>query len=94
MSVTPIAGNYAVIFNADLFISTNGRFAQVSFYKAGAIITDSTRTEYAHGNNDNLSASSISYVTFNGSQLFELKMNTNSISASLNNRSILLIRTS
>jgi hypothetical protein len=91
-SLTPQAGTYGVWYNSESFQTTTPRFHYWSLFLAGSKITDSERTQDTAHSNQNMVDTTMTIVSFNGSQTCDVRVRTENGSLTINARSLLLIR--
>lgn len=91
MTLTPAAGTYQVFFEGMMAASVNGVLATISVYSGGSQVVLSTRTT----NLSNARIGSVAantQVTVNGSQAIEVQWSVTGGSATINGRSLSVIR--
>ena len=93
-TLTPQSGTYACWFSCDAAITANNNLGQCVFYKAGAATTDSRRTAQGSSSNFQTQMSTMSIITFNGSQAIDVRVNISVAgnNFTINQRSMVLIR--
>lgn len=91
-TLTPMAGEYACFFNGSSYLTTTPKAHWWSFYKAGAKITDSERTQDTAHSNQTMVDSTITVASFNGSQTVDVRVRTSNGSLTMKSRTILLTR--
>lgn len=87
MSFVPRSGTFEVEFNCNAGNSANGNATNFSLYLSGVQITNATRT-VTTGANNRATVLISANITFDGSQLLEVKWNTPAGTASIQNRTL------
>lgn len=91
-TVTPQSGTYAIWYNSDATCTQNNSTVNHSIYKAGVVVTDSTRRTQSVSSNFIFQQSTMSIVQVDGTQALDVRVKTNQGSLTVNGRSLLLIR--
>jgi hypothetical protein len=95
MTITPPAGKYAVWFSSFLQHSNNNRTINISIYAGGTQYAYSERmAQMSQWNNVALCFATNAIVTVNGTQAIDVRWRTNGGTASMLNRSMLIVRVS
>ena len=92
MSVTPIAGTYAVWYNGSIVIVGNNTVVRTSIYKAGVIWTDSLRTIESSVATFNTEHSTLAIIRVNGTEILETRVARSANQLTIAGRSMILIR--
>jgi len=91
-TLTPQAGTYAVLYNAESLLTTTPKTHWWSVYKNGIKITDSERSQDTAHSNQNMNDSTMSIFQATGSEQVDVRVRTQNGSLSIYERSLLLIR--
>jgi len=91
-TTTPISGRYAVFYSSDIIISQNNKISQSVVFVDGVANENTRRDVQGVGSNFVASQQSIGEVTVNGSQAVDIRVNINSGSLTVKQRSLILIR--
>ena len=93
-SSVPVAGQYAIWFNADASSTRNNSLTYVTIYKDTTAIADSERVEQSVSSNFNFQITTQTTASFNGSEEVRVYVRTDSTSNTYNidNRTLTLIR--
>ena len=92
MSVTPVAGTYAIWYNGSIVITGNNTIVRTSIYKAGSIWTDSLRTIESSVATFNTEHSTVAVIQVTGSELIEARVARSANTLTITGRSLILIR--
>ena len=92
MSVTPVAGTYAIWYNGSIVITGNNTIVRTSIYKAGSIWTDSLRTIESSVSTFNTEHSTVAVIQVTGSELIEARVARSANTLTITGRSLILIR--
>lgn len=97
LTIIPTAGTYAVWYNASVIFNTTPKTHWWNFYKAGALVADSERSQDTAHSNQTMIDSTMSIINVNGSQTIEVKVRCQSSTPTapqltVNSRTLLLIR--
>jgi len=91
-TVTPTSGRYYAIYSSDLVITNNNRVAECVIFSGGTSVENTRRTVQGVGSNFESTQSTVGEITVNGSQAVDIRVNIDSGSININQRSLVLIR--
>jgi hypothetical protein len=92
MTITPVSGTYAVMYNAENTGSGSGASLNCIIYKAGTLIADSLRKAASPAGTHEFTSATQTVAQFNGTQACDVRINPNGTACTVNQRSLLLIR--
>lgn len=93
MTLTPIAGTYAVWYNAEAFYTTTPKTHWWNIYKTGVKIADTERSQDTAHSSQNMVDSTMTIAQFNGTDTCDVRVRCDTTgSLTINNRSLLMIR--
>jgi len=92
-TVTPVAGTYAIWYNAESYLTTTPKPHYWSIYKAGVQISDSERRQDTAHSNQTMTDATMTITTVNGSQAIDVRVRRGDTGTlTIYDRSIVLIR--
>lgn len=92
-TVTPVAGTYAIWFNAGIVYTTTPIYHYWALFRAGVIIADSEREQQTSRSNQGMVDTTQTVAQFNGSEALDVRYRRGtSGSINVNERSLTLIR--
>ena len=91
-SITPIAGNYAIYFNADASSKNNNAFNRFNFYKGGTQVLGTERVVQSVSSNFVFLLALSAVVSFNGSENLEVQVRVSVGNFTINDRSLVMLR--
>ena len=92
MTITPISGNYVVLYSGSCLLSTNNSICTTSIYKNAAASTDSIRTIQAAGGGWVGVAAAQSVISMNGTDLLTIQTKISTGQLTVTGRSLILLR--
>lgn len=92
MSVTPVAGTYLVLFDANIALTTNNSIASFTFYKNAVAVPDTLRNVQASGGSWVGTADIGTVVSLNGTDVLTVQNKITSGTLTVNGRSLALLR--
>lgn len=91
-TVTPVAGRYAVWYNARTASSNGSAINTWTVYKDGVAVSDSSRNARAGSNNADFTASTQTVFSVNGSQAVDVRVRRTGGTITVYDRTLTLIR--
>jgi hypothetical protein len=91
-TVTPVAGRYAVWYNARTNSSNGSAINFWTVYKGGLSVVDSSRNARAGSNNADFTASTQTVISVNGSQAVDVRVRRTGGTINVYDRTLTLIR--
>lgn len=92
MTITPVAGTYAIWFNGQITGTGSGQQTDVTLYNGGSAIADSKRSGLSPAGTHIYQLNTQTVSQFNGTNACAVYVNPNSNSDTITGRSLLLIR--
>ena len=92
-TVTPVSGTYLALYSASVLMSTSPVVHNWTIYGNGSAIADSNRGQQTARSNQIMTDSTQTVVVVNGSQAVDVRVNTAGGTLTVNQRSLILVRT-
>ena len=93
LTLTPIAGTYAIWYNASTFYTTTPKTHWWNIYKNGVKITDTERSQDTAHSSQNMVDTTMTIAQFDGTNTCDVRVRCdNTGSLTINSRSLLMIR--
>lgn len=92
MTITPSAGTYGVWYSSEIKISQNNKLAACVIYKDGIAVENTRRNVQGVGSNFNSDMQTLGIISLDGTQALDIRVNVNSGSLEVSQRSFLIIR--
>jgi hypothetical protein len=93
-TLTPQAGTYACWYNAESLLTTTPKTHWWSFYKNSTQVADSERAQDTAHSNQNMMDTTMSTITFNGTDTISVYVRTQNGTLTIGSRTMILIRLS